>query len=45
MPIKVLVVDDSALIRSLLSEIVRADNELCLVGVAPDAYVARDLIK
>ena len=45
MPIKVLVVDDSALIRSLLSEIVRADNELRLVGVAPDAYVARDLIK
>ncbi len=45
MPIKVLVVDDSALIRSLLSEIVRADNELHLVGVAPDAYVARDLIK
>ncbi|BAN47117.1 chemotaxis response regulator protein-glutamate methylesterase [Metapseudomonas resinovorans] len=45
MAIKVLVVDDSALIRSLLSEIVRADAELQLVGVAPDAYVARDLIK
>ncbi|WP_271411111.1 protein-glutamate methylesterase/protein-glutamine glutaminase [Pseudomonas sp. Q1-7] len=45
MPIKVLVVDDSALIRSLLSEIIRADTELQLVGVAPDAYVARDLIK
>ncbi|MDE3737719.1 protein-glutamate methylesterase/protein-glutamine glutaminase [Metapseudomonas resinovorans] len=45
MTIKVLVVDDSALIRSLLSEIVRADHELQLVGVAPDAYVARDLIK
>jgi two-component system chemotaxis response regulator CheB len=43
--IKVLVVDDSALIRSLLSEIVRADAELQLVGVAPDAFVARDLIK
>ncbi|WP_375739907.1 chemotaxis response regulator protein-glutamate methylesterase [Pseudomonas boanensis] len=45
MPIKVLVVDDSALIRSLLSEIVRSDPELRLVGVAPDAFVARDLIK
>lgn len=45
MTIKVLVVDDSALIRSLLSDIVRADAELQLVGVAPDAYVARDLIK
>jgi two-component system chemotaxis response regulator CheB len=43
--IKVLVVDDSALIRSLLGEIVRADPELQLVGVAPDAFVARDLIK
>ncbi|MDH4557851.1 chemotaxis response regulator protein-glutamate methylesterase [Pseudomonas sp. BN417] len=45
MAIKVLVVDDSALIRSLLSEIVRADAELQLVGVAPDAFAARDLIK
>lgn len=45
MPIKVLVVDDSALIRSLLSEIIRADAQLQLVGVAPDAYVARELVK
>lgn len=45
MPIKVLVVDDSALIRSLLSEIIQADAQLQLVGVAPDAYVARELVK
>ncbi|MGH8436978.1 MAG: protein-glutamate methylesterase/protein-glutamine glutaminase [Pseudomonas sp.] len=45
MPIKVLVVDDSALIRSLLSEIIRADPQLQLVGAASDAFVARDLIK
>ncbi len=45
MPIKVLVVDDSALIRSLLKEIIEQDPELQLVGQAPDAYVARDLIK
>lgn len=45
MPIKVLVVDDSALIRALLKEIIQADPELELVGQAPDAYVARDLIK
>ncbi|AYC32588.1 chemotaxis response regulator protein-glutamate methylesterase [Pseudomonas cavernae] len=44
MPIKVLVVDDSALIRSLLSEIIQADSQLQLVGVAADAYVARDLV-
>jgi two-component system, chemotaxis family, protein-glutamate methylesterase/glutaminase len=45
MPIKVLVVDDSALIRSLLKEIIGADPELLLVGAAPDAFVARDLVK
>lgn len=42
--IKVLVVDDSALIRSLLSEIIKSDPELCLVGTAPDPYVARDMV-
>ncbi len=45
MPIKVLIVDDSALIRALLKEIIQQDPELQLVGQAPDAYVARDLIK
>ena len=45
MPIKVLVVDDSALIRALLKEIIGADPELQLVGAAPDAFVARDLVK
>ncbi len=44
MPIKVLVVDDSALIRSLLSEIIKQDPELTLVGVAADAYVAKDMV-
>lgn len=42
--IKVLVVDDSALIRSLLSEIIKSDPQLCLVGTAPDPYVARDMV-
>ena len=45
MPIKVLVVDDSALMRSLLKEIIGADPEMQLVGLAPDAFVARDLVK
>jgi two-component system, chemotaxis family, protein-glutamate methylesterase/glutaminase len=44
MPIKVLVVDDSALIRSLLSEIVKQEKDFVLVGAAPDAYVARELV-
>lgn len=44
MPIKVLVVDDSALVRNLLSEIVRDSPGMLLVGAAPDAYVARDMV-
>jgi two-component system chemotaxis response regulator CheB len=37
-------VDDSALIRSLLSEIVNQEKDFTLVGAAPDAYVARELV-
>lgn len=45
MTIKVLVVDDSALIRSILSEIIDSCPDLTLIGTAPDAYVAKDLVK
>ena len=44
MAIKVLVVDDSALIRNLLGEIVRSESDLELVGAAPDAYVAKKMV-
>jgi two-component system chemotaxis response regulator CheB len=44
MTIKVLVVDDSALVRSLLSEIIHATPDMTLVGAAPDAYAARDMV-
>ncbi|HSC69009.1 MAG TPA: chemotaxis response regulator protein-glutamate methylesterase [Cellvibrio sp.] len=44
MTIKVLVVDDSALVRSLLAEIIRDTSDMTLVGAAPDAYVARDMV-
>jgi two-component system chemotaxis response regulator CheB len=44
MTIKVLIVDDSALIRSLLSEIVKSAKDMFLVGAAQDSYVARDLV-
>ncbi|MCD8550291.1 MAG: chemotaxis response regulator protein-glutamate methylesterase [Shewanella xiamenensis] len=44
MAIKVLVVDDSALIRSLLGRMVESDPELCLVGMAVDAYMAKDMV-
>jgi two-component system chemotaxis response regulator CheB len=43
--IKVLVVDDSALIRALLSEIINGQPDLEVVGTAPDPLVARERIK
>lgn len=45
MPIKVLVIDDSALIRSLLSEIINREPDMEVVGTAPDPLVAREKIK
>jgi two-component system chemotaxis response regulator CheB len=45
MSIKVLVVDDSALIRQLLPEILSRDPGIEVVGTAPDPYVAREKIK
>ncbi|MBA2778879.1 protein-glutamate methylesterase/protein-glutamine glutaminase [Billgrantia kenyensis] len=43
--IRVLCVDDSALIRDLLSEIINSQPDMEVVAVAPDPLVARDLIK
>lgn len=43
--IKVLCVDDSALIRNLLQEIIDAQPDMEVVAVAPDPLIARDLIK
>ena len=43
--IKVLVVDDSALMRKLLTEFLTRDPLLEVVGSAPDPFVARDKIK
>uniref|UniRef100_C6E428 Protein-glutamate methylesterase/protein-glutamine glutaminase n=1 Tax=Geobacter sp. (strain M21) TaxID=443144 RepID=C6E428_GEOSM len=45
MAIKVLIVDDSALIRSLLTEIINAEPDLQVVGTAPDPLAARQRIK
>lgn len=42
---KVLVVDDSALIRQLLTEILSSDPAIEVVGGAADAFIARDKIK
>ena len=45
MKIKVLVIDDSALIRSLLTEIINSKRDMEVVGAAPDPIVAREMIK
>ncbi|NKF21723.1 protein-glutamate methylesterase/protein-glutamine glutaminase [Solimonas marina] len=45
MKTKVLIVDDSALVRGLMTEILSADPQIEVVGVASDPYVARDKIK
>jgi two-component system chemotaxis response regulator CheB len=45
MKIKVLIVDDSALIRSVMSEIINSQPDMEVVGAAPDPLVARELIK
>lgn len=45
MAIKVLIVDDSALIRNLLKEIIESHHDLKVVGAAPDPLVAREMIK
>src|SRR5580704_14534071 len=42
--IRVLVVDDSALVRHVLSETLSAEPDLEVVGTAADPYIARDLI-
>ena len=42
--IRVLVVDDSAIVRRILSEVIANEADLELVGTAPDPFVARDQI-
>jgi two-component system chemotaxis response regulator CheB len=42
---KVLIVDDSALIRQMLTEMLDSDPELEVVGTAQDPYMAREKIK
>ena len=44
MSISVLVVDDSALIRQVLGELIRTAPGFRLVGTANDAYAARDMV-
>src|SRR5919202_190143 len=42
--IKVLVVDDSAIARKILTDAITAEKDLEVVGTAPDPFIARDKI-
>lgn len=42
--IRVLVVDDSAVVRKVFREELSRENDIEVIGAAPDPYVARDLI-
>lgn len=42
--IKVLIVDDSAIVRQVLSRELGRESDITVVGAAPDPFVARDMI-
>ncbi len=42
--IRVLIVDDSAIVRKLLGEALAGESDIEVVGTAPDPYVARDKV-
>lgn len=44
MPIKVLIIDDSAMVRKILTQEISKDSTLEVVGTAPDPYIGRDMI-
>jgi two-component system chemotaxis response regulator CheB len=44
-PVRVLIVDDSALMRQLLATLLEADPEIEVVGTAADPHIARERIK
>lgn len=44
MTTRVLIVDDSALVRTVLSRMLASEPDIDVIGAAPDPFVARDLI-
>ena len=42
---RVLIIDDSALVRSLLADIINRQPDLQVVGAAPDPLIAREMIR
>ena len=45
MPVKVLVVDDSALVRQLIPGLLAGDPDIEVVGTAADPFIAREKVK
>lgn len=43
--IRVLVIDDSALVRKMLTEIINGQADMEVIGVAPDPLIAREMIR
>lgn len=43
--IKVLIIDDSAVIRNIVNEVLSSDDEIEVVGEAKDPFIAREQIK
>lgn len=43
-PIRVLIVDDSAIVRKILSDALALEDDIEVAGTAPDPYIARDKI-
>jgi two-component system chemotaxis response regulator CheB len=43
--VRVLIIDDSAYVREIMTEILRADSGIEVVGCASDAHVAREMIR
>jgi two-component system chemotaxis response regulator CheB len=44
MTIKILIIDDSAMVRKILTQEISKDPSLKVVGAAPDPYIGRDMI-
>jgi two-component system chemotaxis response regulator CheB len=42
--IRILIVDDSAIVRKILTEALSGESDMEVVGTAPDPYIARDKI-
>ncbi len=43
--VRVLIIDDSAYARQIMTEILRADPDIDVIGCASDAHVAREMIR